>query len=97
LGDLFDKQIQIRVGQGNVRAWIDELLTLVVRDDDPLGADDLVTHELPLAEAPHVYEMFQKKGRRLHQGRLASLRSPSPMPRRPSASLQPGLCNSPAL
>jgi threonine dehydrogenase-like Zn-dependent dehydrogenase len=61
LGDLFDKQIQIRMGQGNVRAWTDQLLTLVGRDDDPLGVDDLVTHELPLAEAPNAYQMFQKK------------------------------------
>ena len=28
---------------------------------DPLGVHDLVTHQLPLAEAPAAYEMFQKK------------------------------------
>ena len=28
---------------------------------DPLGVDDLATHRLPLDEAPHGYEIFQKK------------------------------------
>ncbi len=59
--DLFDKQIQLRMGQANVKAWIDELLPLVKGDDDPLGTEDFATHSLPLAEAPHAYEMFQKK------------------------------------
>jgi threonine dehydrogenase-like Zn-dependent dehydrogenase len=61
LGDLFDKQIQIRMGQANVRRWSDEILPLLTQDDDPLGTEDLMTHELPLAEAPRAYEMFQKK------------------------------------
>lgn len=59
--DLFDKQIQLRMGQANVRRWIDELLPLVTGDDDPLGVEDLATHRLPLTEAPHAYEIFQKK------------------------------------
>jgi threonine dehydrogenase-like Zn-dependent dehydrogenase len=60
LGDLFDKQIQIRMGQANVRRWTDEILPLLT-DEDPLGTSDLVTHRLPLDEAPGAYEMFQKK------------------------------------
>ena len=35
---LFDKQIQIRMGQANVRRWVDDILPLLV-DDDPLGVD----------------------------------------------------------
>ncbi len=58
---LFDKQIQVRMGQCNVKAWIDDLLPLVEDAADPLGVDDLVTHRLPLDEAPRAYEMFQKK------------------------------------
>ncbi|NLE98981.1 MAG: alcohol dehydrogenase catalytic domain-containing protein [Propionibacterium sp.] len=58
---LFDKQIQIRQGQCNVKAWIDDLLPLVEDPADPLGVDDLVTHRLPLAGAPEAYEMFQQK------------------------------------
>jgi threonine dehydrogenase-like Zn-dependent dehydrogenase len=59
--DLFDKQIQLRMGQANVHRWIDVLLPLVSGDDDPLGVDDLTTHTLPLEDAPRAYEMFQKK------------------------------------
>jgi threonine dehydrogenase-like Zn-dependent dehydrogenase len=59
--DLFDKGVQIRMGQANVRRWIPELWPLVVADDDPLGTEDLATHVLPLDEAPYGYEIFQKK------------------------------------
>ena len=58
---LFDKQIQIRMGQANVKSWIDDLRPLVTADDDPLGVEDLATHKLPLDQAPHAYEIFQKK------------------------------------
>ena len=57
---LFDKQIQLRMGQANVRAWTDELLAMLV-DDDPFGVDTFATHHLPLDEAPKAYEQFQKK------------------------------------
>ncbi|MEY7971252.1 zinc-dependent alcohol dehydrogenase [Saccharomonospora xinjiangensis] len=58
---LFDKQVQLRMGQANVRAWIDDVLPLVGDDADPLGVEDLATHHLPLTEAPDAYDMFQKK------------------------------------
>jgi threonine dehydrogenase-like Zn-dependent dehydrogenase len=58
---LFDKQLQLRMGQANVRRWTDDILPLVSDDGDPLGTEDLATHKLPLDEAPHAYEMFQKK------------------------------------
>lgn len=58
---LFDKQIQMRMGQCNVRSWIDDLLPLVEDSHDPLGVEDLVTHRVPLESAPEAYEMFQKK------------------------------------
>jgi threonine dehydrogenase-like Zn-dependent dehydrogenase len=57
---LFDKQIQLRMGQANVRRWTDEIMPLL-EDDDPLGVDEFATHRVPLAEAPHAYEAFQKK------------------------------------
>ncbi|MEV6793334.1 alcohol dehydrogenase catalytic domain-containing protein [Streptomyces sp. NPDC051320] len=57
---MFDKQIQLRMGQANVWHWVDDLLPLLT-DEDPLGVDDFATHRLPLNEAPHAYEMFQKK------------------------------------
>jgi threonine dehydrogenase-like Zn-dependent dehydrogenase len=58
---LFDKQIQLRMGQANVKRWIPELLPLVTGDADPLDVEGLASHKLPLAEAPHAYEIFQKK------------------------------------
>ncbi len=58
---IFDKQLTLRMGQANVRRWIDDILPLLSGDDDPLGVDDFATHHLPLADAPHAYEIFQKK------------------------------------
>jgi len=58
---MFDKQLTLRMGQANVRRWIDDLLPLVTGDDDPLGVESFATHHLPLEEAPHGYEIFQKK------------------------------------
>ncbi|HEY2772153.1 MAG TPA: zinc-dependent alcohol dehydrogenase [Solirubrobacteraceae bacterium] len=59
--DLFDKQVQLRMGQANVKRWIDDIMPLLQGDGDPLGVEDLATHQLPLDEAPHAYEIFQKK------------------------------------
>jgi len=59
--DLFDRQVTLRMGQANVRRWIDDLLPLVSADDDPLGVLDLRTHRLPLEQAPDAYAMFQAK------------------------------------
>ncbi len=60
LGDLFDMQIQLRMGQANVWQWVEDIVPLL-NDDDPLGVDDLKTHEMPLQDAPLGYEIFQKK------------------------------------
>ena len=57
---LFDKQLQLRMGQANVRRWVGDILPLLT-DDDPLGVDTFATHHLPLADAPRGYEIFQKK------------------------------------
>jgi threonine dehydrogenase-like Zn-dependent dehydrogenase len=58
---MFDKGIQLKMGQAHVKRWIDDLMPLVTDDSDPLGVEDLATHRIPLEEAPHGYEMFQKK------------------------------------
>jgi threonine dehydrogenase-like Zn-dependent dehydrogenase len=58
---MFDKQINLRMGQANVRRWIDDIMPLVCGDDDPLGVDDFATHHVPLDDAPEAYETFQKK------------------------------------
>jgi threonine dehydrogenase-like Zn-dependent dehydrogenase len=58
---LFDKGVQVRMGQAHVKRWIDDIVPLLEEDGDPLGVDDLATHRLPLEQAPEAYEMFQKK------------------------------------
>lgn len=58
---LFDKGLTLRMGQANVKRWIDDLLPLVSDAADPLGVLDLRTHRIALEEAPAAYDMFQKK------------------------------------
>ncbi len=57
---MFDKQIQVRMGQANVKRWIGDLMPYLT-DEDPLGVGDLTTHRLPLEQGPHGYEIFQEK------------------------------------
>jgi threonine dehydrogenase-like Zn-dependent dehydrogenase len=57
---IFDKQLQLRMGQANVKRWVGEILPLLT-DGDPLGVEGFATHMMPLDQAPQAYEMFQKK------------------------------------
>ena len=57
---IFDKQIQLRMGQANVKRWVDDILPLLT-DDDPLGVEQFATHRVALEEAPQAYERFQRK------------------------------------
>jgi len=57
---MFDKQIQLRMGQANVKRWVPDILPLLT-DEDPLGVESFHTHAVPLEEAPQAYEDFQKK------------------------------------
>ncbi|MEJ5866382.1 zinc-dependent alcohol dehydrogenase [Pseudokineococcus sp. 5B2Z-1] len=57
---LFDKQVQLRMGQCNVKRWVPEIMPLLT-DEDPLGVDDFATHRLPLESAPEAYRMFAEK------------------------------------
>jgi threonine dehydrogenase-like Zn-dependent dehydrogenase len=58
---LFDKQVQLRMGQANVRAWTDDILKLLGEDEDVLGVESFATHRLPLSEAPEAYAKFRDK------------------------------------
>src|SRR5690606_32789044 len=51
---LFDKQVQVRMGQANVKSWVPDILPLLT-DSDPLGVDTFATHHLPLDEATQAY------------------------------------------
>jgi threonine dehydrogenase-like Zn-dependent dehydrogenase len=57
---IFDKQIQLRMGQANVKRWADDIMPLLM-NGDPLGVEDFHTHQLPLERGPEAYELFQKK------------------------------------
>ncbi|MGW2849332.1 zinc-binding dehydrogenase, partial [Streptomyces sp. NPDC001274] len=57
---LFDKQIQLRMGQANVLRWVPEILPLL-DDEDVLGVEGFATHHLPLEDGPKAYAMFQEK------------------------------------
>lgn len=57
---MFDKQIQLRMGQANVWRWVDDLLPLL-DEEDPLGTEQFATHHVPLTQAPEAYETFRTK------------------------------------
>jgi len=59
--EMFDRGLTMRMGQCHVKRWIDDILPLLTDDSDPLGTEDLATHVLPLEQAPHGYDIFQKK------------------------------------
>jgi len=58
---IFDKGIQIRMGQAHVKRWVDDLMPYVTAEDDPLGTEDFATNRVPLEQAPEMYDRFQKK------------------------------------
>jgi threonine dehydrogenase-like Zn-dependent dehydrogenase len=61
LMEMFDRGVQLRMGQAHVRRWIDDLLPIVGDDRDPLGVREFATHHLPLEDAPRGYDIFRDK------------------------------------
>lgn len=59
--EMFDRGITMRMGQCHVKRWVDEIMPAIEDDADPLGTRDMTTHHMPLEQAPHGYEIFQKK------------------------------------
>jgi threonine dehydrogenase-like Zn-dependent dehydrogenase len=59
--ELFDKGVQVRMGQCHVHRWSDGLLELVSVGEDVLGLETLATHRAPLDAAPELYRTFQEK------------------------------------
>jgi threonine dehydrogenase-like Zn-dependent dehydrogenase len=57
---MFDKQIQIRMGQANVWRWVPDILPILT-EGDPLGVDEFATHRVPLEEARQAYADFRQK------------------------------------
>lgn len=56
---IFDKGLTLRFGQAPVQACIDQLITLV--ETGKVVLNDIVTHKLPLKDAPQAYDIFKKK------------------------------------
>ena len=58
---MFDKQLTLRMGQANVKRWIDDILPVTLDDSDPLGLESFASHHLPLDDAPQAYKDFAAK------------------------------------
>ncbi len=59
IGQIFDKGLTIHCGQAPAQAYIDELIGWL--DEGKIRLDDIITHRLPLDEAPKGYEIFCEK------------------------------------
>lgn len=59
LGQIFDKGIKMRFGQSTPQRDIDELIGWV--EQRKVRLDDIITHRLPLEEAPRGYDLFNEK------------------------------------
>jgi len=59
LGQMLDKGVRIQFGQAPVHNFIDELLDLIVKKE--VRADDIISHRLPLDDAPRAYKIFNAK------------------------------------
>jgi S-(hydroxymethyl)glutathione dehydrogenase/alcohol dehydrogenase len=59
LGQIFDKGIFLGSGQAPAQKHIDKLIEHLERKEIQL--DDIISHRLPLTEAPHGYKIFNEK------------------------------------
>ena len=59
--EMFDRGVQLRMGQAHVKRWIDDLMPMVRDGGDPLGVVGFATHHLLLEQASHGYEIFRNK------------------------------------
>ncbi len=58
-GQIFDKGVTLKMGQAPVQVYIDKLLQLV--RDKKVVLNDIVSHTLPLDQAEHAYDIFNKR------------------------------------
>jgi threonine dehydrogenase-like Zn-dependent dehydrogenase len=59
IGDMWLKNITITAGVANVQGHMDELLELI--RDGRIDPKVIISHRLPLTDAPNGYEMFDRK------------------------------------
>lgn len=59
LGQAFDKNLTIRMGQAPVQRYIDHLIDLV--KEEKVTLDDIITHRISIDQAPDAYKIFNNK------------------------------------
>jgi S-(hydroxymethyl)glutathione dehydrogenase/alcohol dehydrogenase len=59
LGDLFARNITLKMGQAPVIHYIPELYQMIM--EEKFDPTDIITHQIPLSEASHGYEIFDEK------------------------------------
>jgi S-(hydroxymethyl)glutathione dehydrogenase/alcohol dehydrogenase len=59
LGDLFARNITLKMGQAPVIHYMPELYQMIKAGK--LDPTDIITHRLPLEQAEHGYEIFDEK------------------------------------
>ncbi|WP_139491223.1 zinc-dependent alcohol dehydrogenase [Brevibacillus dissolubilis] len=59
LGDLFARNITVKMGQAPVIHYIPELYQMI--KEEKFDPTDIITHRLPLAQAQHAYDIFDEK------------------------------------
>lgn len=58
-GDIFEKGITVKTGQTHVQRYLPELLRFI--EEGKLHPDIIISHHLPLSQAPAAYHMFDQK------------------------------------
>jgi S-(hydroxymethyl)glutathione dehydrogenase/alcohol dehydrogenase len=58
-GDIFNRNVNIRTGQAPVIPYMPTLYKLL--SENKVDPSDIITHKLPLDQAPHGYEVFDTK------------------------------------
>jgi threonine dehydrogenase-like Zn-dependent dehydrogenase len=59
IGVAMNKNLTLRTGQCNVRRYMPHLLELI--RDGVIDAKAIISHRLPLEDAPEAYQMFARK------------------------------------
>jgi threonine dehydrogenase-like Zn-dependent dehydrogenase len=59
IGALMEKGLSVKTGQTHVQKYMPELLQLIL--DDKLDTTFLISHRLPLEDAPRGYKMFKEQ------------------------------------
>ena len=59
IGALMNKGLTVRTGQTHVMKYLKPLTELIQKKQ--IDSSFVITHKLPLEQAPHAYEIFQKK------------------------------------